>query len=53
MSDSDSITIQRAETQDAATLTDICVRAFHSDVDFGTEITEDHQAMIRLIGTLD
>lgn len=39
MSDSDSITIQRAETQDAATLTDICVRAFHSDVDFGTEGT--------------
>ncbi len=40
MSDSDSITIQRAETQDAATLTDICVRAFHSDVDFGIEGTE-------------
>ena len=39
MTDSDSITIQRAEKQDAATLTDISKRAFHSDIDFGTEGT--------------
>jgi len=34
--DKDSITIQSAEAQDAATFTDICERAFHSDVEFGT-----------------
>ena len=37
MNDSDSITIQRAKVQDAATLTNICKSAFHSDVDFGAE----------------
>ena len=39
MGDSGSVAIHRASVEDAATLTDICVRAFHSDVDFGTDGT--------------
>ncbi|MGY5872749.1 MAG: GNAT family N-acetyltransferase [Candidatus Thorarchaeota archaeon] len=39
MSKTDSVTIERASVGDAATLTDICKRAFHSDVDFGTDGT--------------
>lgn len=35
MRDTDSVSIQRAEAQDAATLTDICKRAFHSDEEVG------------------
>jgi GNAT superfamily N-acetyltransferase len=33
----DSVLIKRARVEDAQVLTDICVRAFHSDIDFGTE----------------
>ncbi|MFW9786117.1 MAG: GNAT family N-acetyltransferase [Candidatus Thorarchaeota archaeon] len=36
MSDA-SIRIAPAELEDAETLTDICIRAFHSDIDFGTD----------------
>lgn len=39
MTDIDSVTIQRALVEDAADLTNICKRAFHSDVDFGTDGT--------------
>ena len=35
MRDTDSVSIQRAEAQDAATLTDICERAVHSDAEVG------------------
>ncbi|TFG96351.1 GNAT family N-acetyltransferase, partial [Candidatus Thorarchaeota archaeon] len=36
---SNSVTIERASVEDAVTLTDICVRAFHSDINFGTDGT--------------
>lgn len=36
---SNEITIERASVEDAATLTDICERAFHSDINFGTDGT--------------
>lgn len=39
MADIDSVTIQRARAEDATSLTDICKRAFHSDMDFGTDGT--------------
>ena len=35
MRDTNSVTIQSAEAEDAATLTDVCKRAFDSDCEIG------------------